>query len=133
MSGVVLDTSFLADVFRGYRPAIDVMEDLEQGSDVLLIPSIVVYELWEGVERSRTPVREMQVVEEALDAHEVIPFRREHAARAGAVSGNLARRGIKVPDADMMIAGIALAEDATVLTRNARDFERIPDLRVRTY
>lgn len=31
---------------------------------------------------------------------------------------------------DLKIASIALANDATVLTRNARDFGKVPNLRI---
>jgi tRNA(fMet)-specific endonuclease VapC len=36
---------------------------------------------------------------------------------------------IRVASMDLMIAAITLAHDATLLTRNTRDFEKVPDLR----
>lgn len=133
MSGFVLDTTFLVDVLRGDRAALDLMETLEEGSDRVIIPSVVVFELWEGVERSRAPLREEDALEEAMSSHSLAPLDVAHAKSAGRLSGALHRRGARIGDADALIAGTALAEDAVVVTRNARDFERIPELRVRTY
>lgn len=37
---------------------------------------------------------------------------------------------LRVGTMDLKIAAIALANDATLLTRNSSDFERVPDLRI---
>jgi predicted nucleic acid-binding protein len=34
---------------------------------------------------------------------------------------------------DLLIATAAILDDATLVTRNARDFQRVPGLRVLTY
>ena len=43
---------------------------------------------------------------------------------------SLRRRKLRVGTMDLKIASIALANDALLLTRNFRDFEKVPDLRV---
>ena len=43
---------------------------------------------------------------------------------------SLKRGGAKVGTMDLKIAGIALANDATLLTRNSSDFENIPGLHI---
>lgn len=130
---MILDTSFVVDALRGSPPALNLRSELEGGSDALRIPAPVLYELWEGIERSRSPPAELELIEETLGAYPIVEFSARHAKRAGALSGSLGRRGVNIGDVDLMIAGIALEEGETVLTRNARDFERVPDLRVRTY
>jgi tRNA(fMet)-specific endonuclease VapC len=37
---------------------------------------------------------------------------------------------LRVGTGDLMIASIVLAHEATLLSRNLRDFERVPDLEV---
>lgn len=130
---MLLDTSFLIDVMRGYRPALALRDEIDGSSEAVRIPTLAVYELWKGVARARQPPREQEAVEEAIRAFPVLDMRIEHARRAGQVAGDLARRGIVLPDADLLLAGTALEEGDEILTRNARDFERVPDLRVRTY
>ena len=50
-------------------------------------------------------------------------------ARAAAHFDELKRQKIRVGTQDLKIAAIALANDAILLTRNARDFSRIPALK----
>lgn len=130
---MLLDTSFLIDVLRGAAPAVMLRDEIESGSDAVRVPTVVLYELWEGIARSRNPIREQEIVEDALRSFRVLDLTPEHAMRAGRIAGDLSRRGVKMGDVDLLLSGVALVDDDVVLTRNARDFERIPDLRVRTY
>lgn len=54
----------------------------------------------------------------------------EWSETAADVYDSLRRAQIRVGTMDLKIASIALASDATLLTRNATDFRRIPGLRV---
>ena len=54
----------------------------------------------------------------------------EWDADALAIFENLRKQRLKMSTADMKIASIALAHDATLLTQNVADFSRIPDLHV---
>lgn len=130
---MILDTAFLVDLLRGDHAALSLRDELERGSEPLRVPSVVLFELWEGIESARNPPRERELVEETLLGYATLPLRPDHAQRAGALCAALRRRGIRIGDADLLIAGTALVEEEVVLTRNARDFERIPELRVRTY
>jgi predicted nucleic acid-binding protein len=42
----------------------------------------------------------------------------------------LRRQGQLIPDIDLLIAATALEENLTLVTRNIRHFERIPELRL---
>ena len=42
----------------------------------------------------------------------------------------LKRSRVRIGTMDLKIAAIALANNATVLTRNIKDFSRVPELRV---
>lgn len=50
------------------------------------------------------------------------------ADRAADVNRQLRLQGIRLATADTLIAGIALANDLPLLTRNRRHFDRIPGL-----
>lgn len=55
----------------------------------------------------------------------VLPF----DERAAAYFDDFKRRGIRIGTQDLKIAAIALANDATVITRNSQDFVRVPNLK----
>lgn len=130
---MIVDTSLLVDLLRGDKDAKARVRKLEADGAVLWVPTPAVFELWEGVERADRPERERDAVEEILGAYTVMAFESRHAARAGSLSGKLVRRGEMIDPVDAEIAGVALEERLPVLTRNAKHFARVPDLRVETY
>lgn len=50
--------------------------------------------------------------------------------RFARIRSDLRARGQLIPDLDLAIAATALEHDLTLLTRNARHFSRIPNLRL---
>lgn len=50
-------------------------------------------------------------------------------ATAVAIVKQLQQQRIRIGSMDLKIAGIALAQDAILLTRNAKDFQKVPGLR----
>ena len=51
-------------------------------------------------------------------------------AKAAAHFARLKQARIRIGTMDLKIAAIALANDATLLTRNRADFDKVPGLRV---
>ena len=130
---MILDTTLLVDLLRGNADARDQVAALEHAGELLWVPTPVLFELWEGIERADRPERERKRVEEILHAYTLIDFDARHAARAGQLSGALIRRGEMIDPIDAQIAGAALVEGRPVLTRNVRHFERVPGLHVKDY
>lgn len=130
---MITDTTFLIDLARHDPGALAKAKTLESAGELLRVPAPALYELWEGIERSRHPARELASVEALLEDFFLLPLEPRHAKRAGTVSGVLTRKGTPVDDIDLLLAGMALEEDLPILTRNLRDFRRVPDLRLETY
>lgn len=130
---MILDTSFVIDALRGKPAATKLMRELETGSDVVRIPTVVGFELWEGVERSRWPAAEREQVEATLAAHAPLQLTTAHAKRAGLIAAALSDRGDPIGDVDLLLAGTAVEEGDMLVTRNKRDFERVPGLRLKAY
>lgn len=131
-----LDTSFLVDLLRegargGTGPAHDRLERL---TDEELVVSVhVACELFAGAELSREPASERERVSVLLSALQVVYPTDRFAARYGTVLAELRRRGEAVPTMDLLIGTAALVDDSPLVTRNARDFERLPGLQVLAY
>jgi predicted nucleic acid-binding protein len=58
----------------------------------------------------------------------VYPYSKETAMLAGRLDAEQRVRGISIPFADLLIGATALRLSYSVLTANARHFERIPGL-----
>jgi len=62
-----------------------------------------------------------------------VPFDDDAAERYGELRAQLRRSGAMIGGNDMMIAAIALAADATLITRNQDEFRRVVGLRVEVW
>ena len=82
-----------------------------------------------GAEKSREPERNVTVVTEFLATLPVLGLDLPAALEFGRRKAQLERAGMRVADADLLIAAIALARGASVVTGNRKHYERIEGLR----
>lgn len=130
-----LDTSFLVDLLRempeGSGRAHDLLERL--ADEPLGIAVHVACELYAGAELARQPDEERAKVDALVGALHVVVPGEGFARRYGALLALLRRRGESIATMDLLIATAALEQDAALVTRNGRDFGRVPGLMVMTY
>ncbi len=128
-----LDTAALIDAMRNEPRARAAVEAAADGG--IVTTEVNVYELYAGAHREGRPVEpEIRAIERAIGEVEVLPFIRGASVRAAALTSLLRSRGRAVGTLDLLIAAIALTHGVTrVLTRDERDFSRIPGIRVETY
>jgi tRNA(fMet)-specific endonuclease VapC len=125
----LLDTNVcicLINQRSGYERILKRMDGLEHGE--VLISSISTAELHFGVAASMQVDRNMLKLERFLAAFEVVPFDEDASRRYGLVRAFLKARGTPIGPLDTLIAGHALALNATVVTNNVDEFVRVPGL-----
>lgn len=88
-----------------------------------------MYELEFGLRRSTQPEKRRAQLDEFLRAVTTLPFEEKAARAAARIRFELERAGAPVGPLDTLIAGIAAAWDAILVTRNVREFGRIGGLR----
>ena len=120
---VLLDSSFVIDLIQRRGPAVARAEALAASGEPLYLPSPVIYEVMTGIlyAKSRTQAEIFRAV--ASDAP-TLDFDEHAATRAAEVKVELLRLGRRKGDADIMIAGMALAGGHRLLTRD-KDFAGI--------
>ena len=120
---IVADTDVLIDFLQGREPAAArVARELERGR---LVTTVVTrFELLAGArsERQRASLQRL------LEAVRCLALDPSGADRAAGVRRHLESKGEPIGMADSLIAGIVLEHGATLLTRNRRHFDRVPDL-----
>ena len=132
-----LDSSFLIDLHREIireRPgsAFDFLELLDR-NEVLCVSVHVLCELRLGAELARQPLKENEAVDELL-AGLLVAYPDDRFAPAyGRLLAATTRGRRMVAPMDLLIATAALVDDAPLVTRNVKDFARIPGLRVLKY
>jgi tRNA(fMet)-specific endonuclease VapC len=131
-----LDTSYLIDLLREAArgedgPATARLEGL--ADEELGVSLHVLCELHAGAELSGDPARERSRVESLVRPLALsVPDERFPAAY-GRLLAELRRRGERISTMDLLIATSAIVEGAALVTRNAREFERVPGLIVLAY
>jgi tRNA(fMet)-specific endonuclease VapC len=125
---VVLDTNTLIYFFRGEGQVADHL--LATPPSTVAVPTLVVYELETGIAKSSDNARRRMQLDAMLDVVDVIPFGLAEARCAAAIRARLEAAGTPIGPLDTLIAGVALANNATLITRNSREFGRVEGLTV---
>lgn len=94
------------------------------------IPAVVVYELEAGIAQSNQPAKRRSQLDELLDVLKVLPLDETAAKAAAQTEAALRAAGKPIGPMDTLIAGIAIAHHATLVTRNTREFRRVKGLSV---
>jgi len=129
---LVFDTSLLVDALHRKGTAIKKILELEGSGETICTTQINVLELYKGV---NIPVKSedgQEKVNRLLDAFFILPINQDTYEMFGELSAELRLRGETIGDFDELIASIALARGATIVTRDDH-FKRVPGLDVITY
>jgi len=92
------------------------------------VPAIAAHELYYGAYKGQRTSEHLARVEALQFA--ILEFDREDARRAGELRAVLAAAGTPIGPYDVLIAGQAVARGLILITRNIREFQRAPTLRV---
>jgi tRNA(fMet)-specific endonuclease VapC len=131
---VCVDTTFLADLIRKNPDAIKKLTDLAKEGNILSTTIITSAELFYGAYKSNDVDREKAKMHLVLSRFIVFEMDEIGAEKFGEVLSKLEKLGQKIADKDVMIAAIAMSKGENVIvTRNKKDFERIPNIIVETY
>jgi|ERR1043165_3261910 tRNA(fMet)-specific endonuclease VapC len=133
-----LDTSAILDLTAPVTTAAALrvralLSGLADRGESFATTRFTVAELLVGVERSRDAEREARRVAAALTGLDILEFDQAGAASFARIKADLLRTGRPVGDLDILIGATALAHGETMVTRNSRDFDGMPGLRVLGY
>ncbi len=130
---MLLDTSFVIDLLRGRESAVERIKSLETEAIATNISTPSIFELFVGITLSKKPASEKKRIMDAIASWGTFPLDMKSAQIAGRVQGQLIGEGNMIDPEDAMIAGIAINNGETILTRNVKHFQRIPEVIVETY
>jgi len=128
---IILDTDVISAIMRAEKEAISWLN--RQAASSIWTTAVTIFEIQSGLafmlsgrRRSTTELAFRKVIEDDL-SNRVLSFDRAAASEAASLMATRHRSGRIKESRDTMIAGIALAQNATLATRNVRHFD---DLRV---
>lgn len=125
----ILDSNTISYYFRGDSQVVPRLQALRPAD--LGVPAIVEYELSYGLLRLPTAaaVPRMAALMQLLQPMQRLAFDSECAAAAAHLRAELDAAGMPIGPHDILIAATALRYQGTLITRNVREFSRVPNLR----
>jgi tRNA(fMet)-specific endonuclease VapC len=127
---LVLDSNTISYYFRGdprVVPRLQAIPPAEVG-----VPAVVIYELLYGLQRlageAAQPRRD--ALKKLVQPMQSLAFDAACAEQAAGIRRTLEQQGITIGAHDVLIAATALHHRAPLVTRNVREFSRVPGLQV---
>ncbi len=126
----LLDTNVLIQLLRPRhaQPILDRLDRLAE--EDAAVCSVVRMELVAGALRSQRPEKNLPLAEELLGDFDSLPLDDSAADQADRLRALLERSGTPIGPNDLLIAGIALSNNLTLITHNTAEFARVPGLRI---
>jgi tRNA(fMet)-specific endonuclease VapC len=131
MTRYSLDTNICIGFTKGDVLVESRMAELDPAQ--ISICSVVRAELFFGAANSGRPEANFDLYRSFASSFGTLGFDDIAAEIYGRIRSDLKRSGKPIGGNDLMIAAIALANDCILVTRNHREFLRVPGLRVETW
>lgn len=100
--------------------------------DVINISIITYYEVFGGLKFKKAE-KQITEFEEFVNNNTIIHLSEESARISGNIFAALRKNGITIGTSDILIAGVALENELTLITNNERHYESIEGLRIENW
>lgn len=128
----LLDTNICIYIIKGKPPT--VMRRFESLAPGQVSMSLVTYgELEYGALKSRHAAQALGILQELKHYIPMLPMAPEVAGHYADIRHALARQGTPIGNNDLWIAAHARALDATLVSNNLREFERVAGLKLENW
>lgn len=133
MKRICLDTGFLVALLRGRPKAAKKAEEYDSIKAEISTTSMNAFEVYLGASRSREAEKNIQQADNLFSSIRILELNLEASRKASEIPSELLRRGEPIDLRDAIVAGIALVNGYTLVTRNVKHFKRITGLSIETW
>ncbi|HII16306.1 TPA: type II toxin-antitoxin system VapC family toxin [Candidatus Woesearchaeota archaeon] len=130
---MIADTTFLIDLLRGNERAVKFLKTVASPLKTTIINQ---YEVYVGLASLPGIDLEKKIkdTQHFFSRFKILPLHEDAMLEAAKICGRLIQKGEDIGDNDCLIAGIALTHGiSSILTRNAKHFERIRGIKIISY
>lgn len=110
----LIDTNIVITLIRGE----DILRKRFNKAREILVPSIVVGELFFGAYKSGKTKKNLDTLAEFISKNRIVPCDAETAREFGFIKNELREKGRPIPDNDIWIAAMAIQHSLTLVTRD---------------
>jgi tRNA(fMet)-specific endonuclease VapC len=132
MKPALIDTNILSFFFRNQSLVIERFQAYLKEYDKINISIITYYEIVSGL-KHRDAQKQLTSFQEFVSYNTVLPLTTSSAIISADIYANLRNKGTPIDDIDILIAGIAIANDLIIVTNNTRDFGKIENLEIQDW
>jgi len=125
----LLDTNFCIQILKNRSSHIQ-QQFLQRAPEEIALCSIVKAELLYGARHSQRVEANLQLLKTFFKPLQSLPFNDRCAEEAGQIRADLAAQSKPIGPNDLLIAAIARAHDAVLVTHNSKEFSRVTNLRL---
>lgn len=128
----VLDSDFLIAVLRRHPDVGGKIEELLQSDETVATTVFNAQEVLSGALAGGSG-KNVETANRLLNSISLLTYGQEEMHHAVELTHNLTKKGQRIGVFDELIAGICIAHDAVIITRNITHFGRVPGLNVESW
>ena len=133
MKRICLDTDFLVALLRKRPEAAERAEEYDSIGAEVSTTSMNAFEIYLGAFRSKEAAKNVKEANDLLNSINILNFTLESSRKSGEILSELLYKGTPIDLRDAIIAGIALVNGYTVVTRNVDHLRMVTGLSVETW
>ena len=132
MNRAVIDTDILSYYLKGDPDVVKKFEQYLDQYEILEISIITYYEITSGL-LAKNALKQLNTFEEFISENLILPLTEKSAKISAEIYAILRQSGNTIDDIDLLIAGIAIENEMTLVTNNDSHFDRIPNLKTENW
>jgi len=132
MNRALIDTDILSYYFKGNLLVVENFKKYLEVFDIIEISLITYYEIMSGL-MHKNAHKQLELFKNFVSENKVIGLTELSCNIASEIYSNLRAKGELIDDIDLLIAGIAIENEMSLVTNNENHFSRIPDLKIENW
>jgi len=132
MNRALIDTDILSYYFKGDPIVVANFQKYLAKYDIIEISLIAYYEIMSGLSY-KSALKQLEIFNDFVSENIVIPATEESCKISSEIYSELRIKGELIDDIDLLIAGIAIENELTLVTNNTNHFGRIRDLKLENW
>ncbi len=132
MNRALIDTDIFTYFLKGDPDVVKNLKNYLDYYDVLEINLITYYEILSGL-LAKNAFKQLSVFEDFVSENIILSLTEKSVKISAEIYSTLRKSGNILDDIDLLIAGIAIENDMTLITNNVKHFGRIPGLKIENW
>jgi len=132
MNRVLIDTDILSYYFKGDSDVVRNFSKYLDQYDLIEISLVTYYEITSGL-LAKNALKQLAVFEDFVTENIVLPLTEKSVKISAELYSTLRQSGNTLDDIDLLIAGVAIENEMTLVTNNENHFGRIPGLKIENW